>query len=1596
MKSIVHLGVLALFLLAAPAWGQLAGRKVVIDPGHGGTDPGALGYEGGAWPNEEDFVLDCSHRVRTMLQNAGCTVVMTRTTDATVSLTARRDLINNQNPNCAFSIHCNSFSDSAAHGTETFWWSSGNSLDQSIASKVQTRLLQKLGRFNRGVKQANFTVTTANPPVCLSECLFISNPTEFNIVNSESGKQNWASAHYLAVGDFLGINLDAPVNNAAVVSMSYPSTVTVGQQFSATITMNNNGTKPWTSDATAHALGSQNPQDNARWGTGRIGLPFQPVNGGQNASFTFTFTAPTTAGTYPFDWRMVEDGVQWFGATAVGSINVIVNPPAITGQPASLTRNPGETATFTVTATGTGPLSYQWRKNGVNITGATASSLALSNVQLADAAFYTVVVSNAGGSVTSQAAQLAVTSSGSGVGTGTGLRGSYFDNMDFTVLRVERTDATVNFQWGAGSPDPSVAADTFSARWIGKVQPRYTQTYSFYTQTDDGVRLWVNGQLLIDKWVDQGGTEWSGTVSLTAGQQYDIQMDYYENGGGAAAVLLWSSASQLKEAIPQTQLYPIQPPTITTQPQGQTVSAGANVTFSVVASGSAPLSYQWRFNGANISGATGTSHTRNNVQFADGGSYSVVVSNPGGSVTSANATLTVNSPPAITAQPQSQSVNAGANVTLSVSATGSAPLSYQWRFNGANIATGTTSSLARNNVQAADIGYYSVVVSNPFGTVTSSDAVLSLNSANVLVETFESGNLNAWTVAPAATALAISTAQNHTSPGANSAQLSSSANKMYRNLGSEVEGRARATFWIYDDNGAQTRWFGEARSYTGAGFGSGGLDQLFAIGRYSVGFGTGTGTLAGEVVNTAKYQGRVVSGANTGWFNLNANRATGWHKFEIERAADGTTISFYVDGVLDRTISGATASTWDSVTIGSLGSGTTAGNAWFDDVSVDYFGAPAITTQPASQTVSSGTTATLSVVATPNISSYQWRKNGANISGATAASLVFNNVQQTDAGTYSVLVRNGISFVTSANATLTVTETPPTITSQPQSQTVFLGDTVTFSATATGSQPFSYQWRKNGANISGANGSSYSKSNVQSSDAGNYSVVVSNPIGSATSSDAVLTVNGNTPPVLGAIGNKTGNENSAITFTATATDANAGDILTFSLDAGAPASASINPSSGAFSWTPTEVEGPGTYVVTVRVTDNGTPVQNDSESITITVNEVNSAPILTLGTALATEPVVSFETVSDFVNDHVMFRKPANSSTTSAFLDSAVTNYANVVTSFPAGNPRAGAKMLKASWSFLTGTTNPWLRFNTFNSILIPNPTIELGARLKFEIHTDKAIKLALGVRETGTAAAIGANGGTTGAIEWLGATKVGSSPVPSRVIPANTWTTVEFNLPAEVCTSFNAGNNVLATGRGVLEHLAIVPDGGAGVYTVHVDNFEVVTATALPGTITMNSGSSLTFTASSSDSDSPAQTLAYSLDAGAPAGAGINSGTGAFTWTPTSGQTGSHNLTARVTDNGPGALSDGEIFTVTVSSDPLGVQSAGEGSVAAGESVTLTWDATVGATYQVQYLNESGDWIDLGEPVVATEASAAVEVANDAGATYYRVISAEAGSGSE
>jgi hypothetical protein len=250
----------------------------------------------------------------------------------------------------------------------------------------------------------------------------------------------------------------------------------------------------------------------------------------------------------------------------------VVDPlPIITNQPAPTTiAHVGETASFTVEAgapVAAGlPLTYQWRFNDTDIVDATAATFTTNNVQIADAGYYTVVVGNVYGSVTSQVAVLDVVQPAVVIGTGTGLRGNYYTSSYSTnpfagPITLSRIDPTVDFNWGQGTtgfPAPGISADFFTVRWTGQVRALDTDTYTFYVRSDDGQRLWVDGQLLVNDWALHGATEQSGTIALTANQHYDLVMEYFEGAVAASAQLSWSAAGGgvVKGIIPTSQLYP--------------------------------------------------------------------------------------------------------------------------------------------------------------------------------------------------------------------------------------------------------------------------------------------------------------------------------------------------------------------------------------------------------------------------------------------------------------------------------------------------------------------------------------------------------------------------------------------------------------------------------------------------------------------------------------------------------------------------------------------------------------------------------------------------------------------------------------------------------------------------------------------------------------------------------------------------------------------------------------------------------------------------------------------------------------------------------
>ena len=350
---------------------------------------------------------------------------------------------------------------------------------------------------------------------------------------------------------------------------------------------------------------------------------------------------------------------------------VIETAPVFSTQPAGATVLAGDSQMFTALAGGYPSPTYQWKKNGVIIPGATGASYMIDSVQAADAAIYTVVatnsVANVARSTTSTAATLVV---------------------GFAPI--------ISTQPVAQNVKAGVAAK-FTVVATGNPLPKYQWR--------------LNGTPIT------GATLASYTVTgsaLTAGS-YDVVVTNTVGSDTSNAVVLTVGI----------------PPVITTKPVAQSVTAGQPVSLVVVASGSDPKTYQWKRNTVAINGATDATYTIDNVQSANAGSYIVTVTNDFGTISSVAVNLVVNVPPVITTQPVAQDVKTGLMAKFTVVATGNPLPKYQWRLNGTPI-TGAT--LASYSVAASVLkaGSYDVVVTNTAGSDTSDVAVLTVGIPPVI------------------------------------------------------------------------------------------------------------------------------------------------------------------------------------------------------------------------------------------------------------------------------------------------------------------------------------------------------------------------------------------------------------------------------------------------------------------------------------------------------------------------------------------------------------------------------------------------------------------------------------------------------------------------------------------------------------------------------------------------------------------------------------------------------------------------------------------------------------------------------------------------
>ncbi len=523
------------------------------------------------------------------------------------------------------------------------------------------------------------------------------------------------------------------------------------------------------------------------------------------------------------------------------------------------------------------------------------------------------------------------------------------------------------------------------------------------------------------------------------------------------------------------------PPVVVTQPEPQAVCIGLPVTFAVVATGTPPLTYQWRKDGVNVSGATSASYTIPAVTPANVASYDCLVSNTCGTTTSAPAILTTRTPPFIPNPPSITPPEPciGASTTISVFVAGTRPLTYQWRRNGVNLADGggisgvTSDTLSFTSVTPANAGIYQCVVANACGTEISQPATLIVQTPPAILTQ----------PSPRTVCAGEPTSMSISVDGIPVPVL------QWRRNGVNLA-----------DGGGISGVTSDTLSFTSVTPADAGLYDCVV----TTPCGTVTSAVAAIVVNVSP----VITAQPASHVKCASQAVT----FMVD--ATGTpapTFQWRKDGAV---IVGANARSFTIASIDPVDAGEydcVVSNICAEVVSnaatLTVRSAPEFAAAPVSRAVCVRDTTTFSVAAAGSAPlAFQWRRNGEPLVGATLASYTITSVEPADAGDYDCVVTNACGTSTSPVAILTV-RSAPEIDAAPVSRAVCVRATTTFSVAAAGSAPLAFQWRRNGEPLVGATLASYTITSVEPADAGDYDCVVTNACGSSTSPPATLQVN---------------------------------------------------------------------------------------------------------------------------------------------------------------------------------------------------------------------------------------------------------------------------------------------------------------------------------------------------------------------------------------------------------------------------------------------------------------------------------------------------------
>jgi alpha-tubulin suppressor-like RCC1 family protein len=632
-------------------------------------------------------------------------------------------------------------------------------------------------------------------------------------------------------------------------------------------------------------------------------------------------------------------------------------------------------------------------------------------------------------------------------------------------------------------------------------------------------------------------------------------------------------------------------PFIATPLLDRTIIYGTTTRLRIGATGSPPFTYQWRFNGFDLPGATNAVLELNKFQFDQAGIYSVIVSNAFGTATSREMRLTV-APFFFTVQPQSQVTLAGRTVSFDVAAIGQEPFQYQWQFNGTDLSGETSRTLSVTNVQVDNVGTYAVVVRNALGAVRSIDATLSLTQ----IAAWGDDRLGQTNVPAGLTnVIAIAAGANHSLALKRDGGVVAWGDDYFGQASvpvalTNVAAIAAAGHYnvALKRDGTLIAWginsLGQANVPTGltsvvaiaagsthglalkmdgtvAAWGTNFNPQVFGDyfpARPPAGLADVAAIAAGENFSLAlKGDGTVVAWGSKDFVRTNipaglahvvaiaageshcvalradgtvfawgdnlygqANVPPGLTNVTAIAAGESHSVALRVDGTVVAWGAGDTNGTGfpprPRPPIGGASYGQSdvpsdvtnvtaiaAGNN--HNLALIGNGPPIITSPLADRSAAHGTTAYLRVAAVGALPfTYQWRFNGVDLPGATNAVLELNNLQFSQAGSYSVVVRNAFGAATSTGMTLGIVAF--FITAHPQDQNTYRGATVRLSVAASGQGAFNYQWRYNDADLTGATGRVLELTNVRTDQSGMYSVNVGNAVGLVRSDSAKVSI----------------------------------------------------------------------------------------------------------------------------------------------------------------------------------------------------------------------------------------------------------------------------------------------------------------------------------------------------------------------------------------------------------------------------------------------------------------------------------------------------------